>query len=128
MSTFVLDLFGVSDQDKMFFLDDYLPKLEIQTQNVTLSVLEKAELLENTAGTLIKIFYAFFWQESIIDLGGETPSIEDLTNVYSRSEPVARGKCLRSCSAAPPQHVRQQSDAVGAHRAGHTAGRGIPRQ
>ena len=82
MSTFVLDLFGVSDQDKMFFLDDYLPKLEIQTQNVTLSVLEKAELLENTAGTLIKIFYAFFWQESIIDLGGETPSIEDLTNVY----------------------------------------------
>ena len=72
---FFLDLFGVSNQDKEFFLDHYLPRLEVQTQNVTLTVLERAEVLENAAGTLIKIFYAFFWQESIIDLGGELPFI-----------------------------------------------------
>ena len=65
------DLFGVSDQDKDFFLEHYLPQLEVQTHNVSLTTLEKAEVLENTAGTLIKIFFAFFWQESIIDLGGE---------------------------------------------------------
>ena len=61
----------MSGQDKEFFLEEYLPKLEVQTHNVSLTTLEKAELLENTAGTLIKIFFAFFWQESIIDLGGE---------------------------------------------------------
>ena len=61
----------MSGQDKEFFLDHYLPTLEVQTHNVSLTVLEKAEVLENTAGTLIKIFFAFFWQESIIDLGGE---------------------------------------------------------
>ena len=55
----------------MFFLEQYLPRLELQTHNVSLSILEKAEVLEDTAGTLIKIFFAFFWQESIIDLGGE---------------------------------------------------------
>ena len=49
----------------------FLPQLEVQTHNVSLTTLEKAEVLENTAGTLIKIFFAFFWQESIIDLGGE---------------------------------------------------------
>ena len=71
MQYVVQDLFGVSEQDKEFFLDHYLPKLEVKTQNVTLTTQEKAEVLENAAGTLIKIFYAFFWQESIIDLGGE---------------------------------------------------------
>ena len=60
----------MGEQDKAFFLEEYLPRLEVQTHNVSLSRLEKAEVLENTAGTLIKIFFAFFWQESIIDLGG----------------------------------------------------------
>ena len=60
----------MGEQDKAFFLEEYLPRLEVQTHNVSLSTLEKAEVLENTAGTLIKIFFAFFWQESIIDLGG----------------------------------------------------------
>ena len=61
----------MGEQDKAFFLEEYLPRLEVQTHNVSLTTLEKAEVLENTAGTLIKIFFAFFWQESIIDLGGE---------------------------------------------------------
>ena len=65
----------MSGQDKEFFLEHYLPQLEVQTHNVSLTTLEKAEVLENTAGTLIKIFFAFFWQESIIDLGGELISI-----------------------------------------------------
>ena len=83
-------MFGVSGQDKEFFLDHYLPTLEVQTHNVSLTVLEKAEVLENTAGTLIKIFFAFFWQESIIDLGGEfgvdlNSNIEDLGDYIIRT-------------------------------------------
>ena len=71
----------MGEQDKAFFLEEYLPRLEVQTHNVSLSTLEKAEVLENTAGTLIKIFFAFFWQESIIDLGGELILIRTLRTV-----------------------------------------------
>ena len=99
----------MSGQDKEFFLEEYLPKLEVQTHNVSLTTLEKAELLENTAGTLIKIFFAFFWQESIIDLGGELILIRTLRTgeikYYPRTQRVARDECLRSLPAAPPQYV-----------------------
>ena len=65
-----LDALGVSPEDKMFFLDDYMPLLQNATENVTISVLEKAELLESTAGTVMKLLYAFVWQEDYFDLGG----------------------------------------------------------
>ena len=45
------------------------------TQDVQLSVLEKAQLLENTLGTVTKLLFAFFWQEKVIDLGGEDGSV-----------------------------------------------------
>ena len=80
----------MSDQDKLFFLEQYLPRLELQTHNSSLSILEKAEVLEDTAGTLIKIFFAFFWQESIIDLGGELLTEYKEILLFPRTEPVAR--------------------------------------
>ena len=40
------------------------------TQSVELSLVEKAQLLENPIGTVIKLFFAFLWQEKVIDLGG----------------------------------------------------------
>ena len=65
-----LDLFGVDEEFRQFIFDLYLPLLEEHIGHISLSILEKAELLENAVGTVLKLFYAFFWQESIIDLGG----------------------------------------------------------
>ena len=61
----------MSEEEQTFFLSNYLPALAEITQDVHLSVLEKAELLENTLGTVAKLLFAFFWQEKVIDLGGE---------------------------------------------------------
>ena len=65
-----LDLFGVDEEFRQFIFDLYLPLLDEHIGHISLSILEKAELLENAVGTVLKLFYAFFWQESIIDLGG----------------------------------------------------------
>merc|ERR1712179_323930 len=64
-----LDLLGVEPEDKTFFLEDFLPLLANITESVSISVVEKAELLESTAGTVIKLLYAFVWQEKTLDLG-----------------------------------------------------------
>ena len=69
VTTPFLDALGVSAEDKAFFLEDYLPLIQNTTENVKISLLEKAELMESTAGTVIKLMYAFLWQEQI-DLGG----------------------------------------------------------
>ena len=66
---------GVSEEEQTFFLSDYLPALAEITQDVQLSVLEKAQLLENTLGTVTKLLFAFFWQEKVIDLGGDDGSL-----------------------------------------------------
>ena len=51
----------------------------LRTEDVAASSLLHAELFENTIGTITKLLYAFFWQESIIDLGGlnESPAINE---------------------------------------------------
>ena len=53
-----------------FIFETYLPLLNLNIGHIHLSILENAELSENTLGTVIKLLYAFLWQESIIDLGG----------------------------------------------------------
>ena len=64
------DLFGFTDDQKEFFIAHYLPLLDREMEDLTLSVLEKAQLSENTIGTVTKLLYAFLWQEKTIDLGG----------------------------------------------------------
>ena len=63
-------MFGFTEDQKEFFIDHYLPLLDTEMENITLSVLEKAQLSENTIGTVTKLLYAFLWQEKTIDLGG----------------------------------------------------------
>ena len=65
----------MSEEEQTFFLSDYLPALAEITQDVDLSVLEKAQLLENTLGTVTKLLFAFIWQEKVIDLGGDVASV-----------------------------------------------------
>ena len=56
--------------EKAFVFDKYLPTLEQHISHIELSLVEKAELTENTIGTVIKLLYAFFWQEDEINFGG----------------------------------------------------------
>jgi hypothetical protein len=65
----LMDALGVLPEDKKFFLENYMPLLYNATKDVSISVLEKAELLENTSATVLKLLYAFAWQEGTFDLG-----------------------------------------------------------
>jgi len=64
-----MDALGVLPEDKTFFVENYLPRLYNATADVSISNIEKAELLENTSGTALKLLYAFVWQEDTFDLG-----------------------------------------------------------
>ena len=72
-------LLGVSQEEQSFLLETYLPLLREITDSYPLTTLEKAELLENTAGTVMKLLFAFLWQEDTIDLNGlnETPEANE---------------------------------------------------
>ena len=63
-------MLGVEKEDKDFIFELYLPLLQERIGHIQLSVLEKAELTENTIGSVIKLLYAFLWQEHVIDFGG----------------------------------------------------------
>ena len=63
-------MLGVEEEDKEFIFELYLPLLQEHIGNIKLSILEKAELTENTIGSVIKLLYAFLWQEHVLDLGG----------------------------------------------------------
>ena len=65
--------------DQTFLLETYLPQLQEITDNFPLTSLEKAELLENTVGTVMKLLFAFLWQEDVIDTGGfnEIPAVNE---------------------------------------------------
>ena len=69
----------MAPEDQEFLLSVYLPMLRDVTDNYRLTVLEKAELLENTVGTVMKLLFAFVWQEAVIDLNGlnEIPAVNE---------------------------------------------------
>ena len=72
-------LLGVSEEEQTFLLETYLPSLQEITDRYQLSVLEKAELLENMVGTVMKLLFAFLWQEGFIDTNGinEIPEVNE---------------------------------------------------
>ena len=69
IATPFMNLLGVKDEDQRFIFDEYLPLLEQYIGHIDLTLLETAELNENAIGTVVKLLWAFVWQESIIDLG-----------------------------------------------------------
>ena len=62
----------------------FLPELEAITDLHPLTTLEKAELLENTLGTVMKLLFAFVWQEAVIDLNGlnEIPAVNEAGTAF----------------------------------------------
>ena len=75
----ILDLLGVGEKDKEFIFSTYLPVLEENIGHIELSLLEKAELSENTLGTVIKLLYAFVWQEGVIKFPSGKYSPSDIS-------------------------------------------------
>ena len=71
----------MDEEIRDFIFETYLPVLDENIGHIELSLVENAELSENTLGTVIKLLYAFVWQESVIDLGGE--NLESLNFSYN---------------------------------------------
>ena len=64
----LLDLFHVDASTQDFFLNHFIPELRNATADFHLDLDQKASLLKNTAGTLIKLLYAFVWQEEFLHI------------------------------------------------------------
>ena len=77
IATPLMNLLGVQVEDQRFIFDEYLPLLQQYIGHIQLTALEQAELNENVIGTVVKLLWAFIWQESIVDLACETLSNVD---------------------------------------------------
>ena len=92
----ILDLLGVGEKDKEFIFSTYLPVLEESIGHIELSLLEKAELSENTLGTVIKLLYAFLWQEGVIKFPSGKYSPSDIS-LYILHGTISYLHCTRVC-------------------------------
>merc|ERR1719348_2085878 len=59
----LMDAFSLPEETRAFVFDIYLPEIRAGTADVSLGLLEHAQFQLNTVGTLIKLIYAFLWQE-----------------------------------------------------------------
>merc|ERR1719348_1692696 len=59
----LMDAFNLPEEARAFIFDVYLPEIRVGTADVSLGFLEHAQFQLNTVGTLIKLIYAFLWQE-----------------------------------------------------------------
>jgi len=59
----LMDAFNLPEDARAFIFDVYLPEIRVGTADVSLGFLEHAQFQLNTVGTLIKLIYAFLWQE-----------------------------------------------------------------
>merc|ERR1711971_415681 len=57
------DAFSLPEDIKLFLEEHYLPEIRLATQDVHVGILEKAQLELDFLATLIKLIYAFLWQE-----------------------------------------------------------------
>merc|ERR1740131_859029 len=59
----LMDAFSLPNETRAFVFDVYLPEIRAGTTDVSLGFLEHAQFQLNTVGTLVKLIYAFLWQE-----------------------------------------------------------------
>jgi len=62
----LMDAFSLPELIREFITSEYLPEIRNATADLELGILEKAQLELDTAGTLIKLIYAFLWQEYVL--------------------------------------------------------------
>jgi len=58
----------IPKDDANFIIFKYLPRLGVAVKDIELTAAEKTDLIKKTGGTLIKIAYAFLWQEFFVPL------------------------------------------------------------
>jgi hypothetical protein len=51
---------------RQFCLIDYLVEVRAATSHIELSLAEKGQIEGNTIGTVLKLLYAFLWQEEVL--------------------------------------------------------------
>ena len=57
-----------ADKNPSFIVNEYLPELQIAIKSINVSFYDKKTLLVRFAATLMKILFAFMWQEFFIPL------------------------------------------------------------
>jgi len=60
------EAFNLPDDMKLFLLDHYLPEIRLATADVNLGILDNIQLELDTLATLMKLIYAFLWQEYVL--------------------------------------------------------------
>lgn len=65
--TFIADKV-LSDSSKDFYVNKFLPELEEGVKNVKVPILDKFKLLQRAIGLVIKLIYAFLYQEQYIPI------------------------------------------------------------
>ena len=79
---FLLDLFSVNNNTRVFIIQSYLPQILQAFSNIQLSIFEKTALLLSTLTTFTKLVYAFLFQEQtfMIDFLTSPLAIQVATN------------------------------------------------
>ena len=79
---FLLDLFRVNNNTRVFIIQSYLPQILQAFSNIQLSIFEKTALLLSTLTTFTKLVYAFLFQEQtfMIDFLTSPLAIQVATN------------------------------------------------
>merc|ERR1712172_157936 len=75
-----LDLLAVSEEDREFTTLHFLPAIREASSEHYLGLRDRLVLWRDTLATVVKLFYAFIWQEKVIDFGGSnlTPEANQL--------------------------------------------------
>jgi len=75
-----LDLLAVSDEDREFTTVHFFPAIREASSQHYLGLRDRLVLLQDTLATVVKLFYAFVWQEKVIDFNGSnlTPEANQL--------------------------------------------------
>lgn len=59
----LMSAFGLSDDVEKFLLNSFIPTIRDATADFSLSLTQRVGLVSKFAGTLLKLLYAFMWQE-----------------------------------------------------------------
>jgi len=62
----LMSAFGLSDEVQKFLLNTFIPTIRDATADINLSLKQRGELVSKFAGTLVKLLYAFMWQEQVV--------------------------------------------------------------
>eukprot|EP00450_Noctiluca_scintillans_P003820 CAMPEP_0194496218 /NCGR_PEP_ID=MMETSP0253-20130528/13563_1 /TAXON_ID=2966 /ORGANISM="Noctiluca scintillans" /LENGTH=537 /DNA_ID=CAMNT_0039337589 /DNA_START=65 /DNA_END=1678 /DNA_ORIENTATION=- len=78
----LMSAFGLSDKDQQFMVGTYLPAIRGALAQVEVSLAEKVALVPKFVGTLLKILYAFVWQEHVFKYGALYNTAWNLLGAY----------------------------------------------